>query len=183
MPEDAADQSRIEEIASGFNHLLDQQFAMHLRVARRTTGLVRYGMVSLGVIGISMFLLLLTLSWWIKPMIDAVSKMNHDFTAIAEDMTVMKSAVLEMQVHVAEMPVMAAEMDLMRGNVRDITTSMDLVSRRMSNLDTNMASITQGVTRMAGSFGVMNQTVGVMGSDVNTLSGPMRIFNWMAPVK
>ena len=183
MPEASADQVRIDEIANGFNHLLDQQFAMHLRVARRTTALVRYGMVSLGVIGISMLLLLLTLSWRIKPMITAVGKMNNDFTLIAEDMTVMKTAVLDMHSQVAEMPIMAAEMERMRGNVQDIASSMHLLSQRMGNLDTNMASITQGVTRMAGSFGVMNQTVGVMGSDVNTLSGPMRVFNWMTPFK
>ena len=71
----------------------------------------------------------------------------------------------------------------MRGNVRDISINMDLLSRRMSNLDTNMASITEGVTRMAGSFGAMNETVGVMGGDVHTLSGPMRVFNWMTPFK
>ena len=183
MPEAPADQTRIDEIAIGFNHLLDQQFAMHLRVARRTTALVRYGMVSLGVIGISMFLLLLTLSFQIKPMITAVGKMNDDFTLIAEDMTTMKAAVLAMQTQVAEMPAMAGEMDQMRGHVRDIAGSMHNLSLRMDNLDTNMGSITQGVTRMAGSFGVLNQTVGVMGSDVNTLSGPMRVFNWMTPFK
>ncbi|HPB75639.1 MAG TPA: hypothetical protein PLY96_10350 [Chromatiaceae bacterium] len=183
MPEAPADQTRIDEIASGFHHLLDQQFAMHLRVARRTTALVRYGMVSLAVVGIIMLLLLLTLSWRIKPMVAAVGRINHNFSAIAADMTVMKTAVLEMQTQITEMPVMATEMDRMRGNVRDISINMDLLSRRMSNLDTNMASITEGVTRMAGSFGAMNETVGVMGGDVHTLSGPMRVFNWMTPFK
>lgn len=183
MSQDPEDQARLDEIASGFKHILDQQFAMHLRVARRTTGLTRFGMFSLGVIGISMFLLLLTLSYQIKPMITAVSNMNANFTTIADDMAVMKAAVLEMETHVAEMPVMAGEMDRMRETLGDIGGNMHNLSLRMDNLDTNMASITQGVTRMAGSFGAMNQTVGIMGGDVHTMSGPMRVFNWMTPFK
>ena len=183
MPIAPEDQARIEEIATGFQHILDQQFAMHLRVARRTTSLVRFGMLSLAVVGVSMFLLLLTLAYEIQPMISAVNTMNGHFTHISEDMVLMKDAILEMDCNIRPLSLMAGEMNQMQGSVRDLTGSTNSLSVRMANLDNNMASITQSVTRMTSSFAFINQTLGVMGADVNRMSGPMRFFNSATPFK
>ena len=183
MPIAPEDQARIEEIAAGFKHILDQQFAMHLRVARRTTSVIRFGMISLAVVGVSLFLLLLTLAYQIQPMIGAVNTMNGHFTHISRNMGVMKEAILEMESNIRPLPLMAGEMYRMQGSVGDLTGSTNSLSLRMNNLDTNMASITQGVTRMTASFALINQTVGIMGADVNRMSGPMRVFNSMTPFK
>ena len=183
MPIAPEDQARIEEIAAGFKHILDQQFAMHLRVARRTTSVVRFGMISLAVVGVSLFLLLLTLAYQIQPMIGAVNTMNGHFTHISRNMGVMKEAILEMESNISPLPLMVGEMSRMRGSVRELTGSTNSLSVRIENLDTNMASITQSVTRMTSSFALINQTVGVMGADVNRISGPMRVFNSMTPFK
>ena len=183
MPIAPEDQARIEEIAAGFKHILDQQFAMHLRVARRTTSVVRFGTTSLAVIGVSMFLLLLTLAYQIQPMIGSVNTMNGHFTQISQNMRLMKDAILEMEANVSPLPLMSGEMYQMQGSVRELTGSTNGLSLRLDNLDTNMASITQSVTRMTSSFAFINQTVGIMGADVNRMSGPMRVFNSMTPLK
>ena len=138
MPIAPEDQARIEEIAAGFKHILDQQFAMHLRVARRTTSVVRFGMIGLGVVGVSMFLLL-TLAHQIQPMIGAVNTMNGHFTHISENMLIMKDAILEMESNISPLPLMVGEMSRMRGSVRELTGSTNSLSLRMDNLDTNMA--------------------------------------------
>jgi hypothetical protein len=177
------DQARVEEIAAGFKHILDQQFAMHLRVARRTTSVVRFGMISLAVVGLSMFLLLLTLAYQIQPMIGAVNTMNGHFTHISDNMLTMKDAILEMENNISPLPIMTGEMHRMQGSVRDLTGTTNSLSLRMDNLDTNLASVTQSVTRMTSSFAFINQTVGIMGADVNRMSGPMRVFNSMTPFK
>lgn len=183
MDIEPGDQQKLEAIAASFRGILDQQFAMHVRVARRTTALIRIGMISLAVIGVAMLLLLMTLAYQINPMIEAVDTMNRHFTNISQDMKVMKEAILEMEGNVAQMPAMSKEMDRMQGSVRDMTGAMDSLAQRMGNLDGNMASITQSVTHMTRTFAVMNQTVGIMGADVNRMSGPMRAFNWMTPFK
>lgn len=176
------DQLKLHQIADHFQGILDHQFAMHLRVARRTTALIRIGLFSLGVIAVAMLLLLVTLNYQIKPMIEAVDTMHRHFSHISTDMDVMKEAILEMDANVAQMPVMAGEMGQMQGSVRDMTLTMGDLAARMRNLDTNMANITQSVGRMTATFAVMNQTVGTMGQDVNRMSGPMRAFNWMNPL-
>jgi len=172
MPIAPEDQARIEEIAAGFKHILDQQFAMHLRVARRTTSVVRFGMISLAVVGVSMFLLLLTLAFQIKPMIGSVNTMNGHFTQISDNMRLMKDAILEMEANVSPLPLMSGEMYRMQGSVRELTGSTNSLSLRMDNPDTNMASITQSVTRMTSSFAFINQTVGIMAPTLTACPGP-----------
>ena len=127
--------------------------------------------------------LLLTLAYQIQPMIGAVNTMNSHFTHISENMLIMKDSILEMESNISPLPLMVGEMSRMRGSVRELTGSTNSLSLRMDNLDTNMASITQSVTRMTSSFALINQTVGVMGADVNRMSGPMRVFNSMTPFK
>lgn len=182
MTIDPDEQRKLEEIASSFRNILDQQFAMHLQVARRTTALIRIGMTSLAVIAVAMLFLLLTLSYQINPMIDAVGTMNRHFTSIAGNMGTMKEAILEMESHVAQMPVMSREMDGMQGSVREMTQTLGDLSQRMRSLDANMAAITQSVGRMTATFAVMNQTVGGMGHDVNRMTGPLRTFNAINPL-
>ncbi len=182
MPIEPADQQKLEEMAAKFKDIFEQRFSMHLRVARRTTALIRIGMFSLGVIAVSMLLLVLTLTYQIKPMIDAVITMNQHFTSIADNMMVMRDAIREMEANVANMPVMATEMNNMQASVGEMTESMNNLARRMNTLDTNMAGITQSVARMTGTFAVMNQTVGAMEYDVNRMSGPMRAFNSFNPL-
>jgi hypothetical protein len=182
MDIDPADQQRLEEIAVKFRQILDQRFEMQLRVARRTTAIIRIGMISLGVMAVSMLFLVLTLTYQMTPMIAAVQTMNAHFTNISNNMVTMRDAIQEMDGNVAHMPAMATEMAQMQQSVREMTGSMDTLAQRMRNLDGNMAGITTSVGRMTSTFAVMNQTVSGMNYDVNRMSGPMKTFNSVMPL-
>jgi len=75
------------------------------------------------------------------------------------------------------------DMDGMRDNMDRMTPAIVMMSSTMSGLADHISTMTADVSRMRSGmdainhqFGMMNQSVGFMGRDVNKMSGPMRMF-------
>jgi hypothetical protein len=57
------------------------------------------------------------------------------------------------------------------------------MSSALSAIEQGVAGITLNLATMRGSFELMEHTVGNMSQDVNHMSQPMRMFNWLNPLR
>ncbi|CAK0779881.1 hypothetical protein CCP4SC76_7100002 [Gammaproteobacteria bacterium] len=75
------------------------------------------------------------------------------------------------------------DMDGIRGDMARMTPAIVLISNSMNSLTDHISTMTgdvSGIHSIMGAinhqFWVMNQSVGIMGRDVNRMSGPMHMF-------
>lgn len=183
MPLDPHEQEMLKDAALKLNRAMEIRFEMHLRVARRVTKVIRVGMTSLAVAAVAMSLLVFSLTYHMMDMIEAIDTMNHHFTNISNDMVAMREAITRMDHSVAAMPTIVEEVELMDGTVQQMRGNVLVLSQRLHNINGNMDAITGNIVRMTNGFGAMNQTVFNMGVDINRMSGPMKMFNRMMPIK
>lgn len=126
-----------------------------LRIAKRTTQIIRFGMIGMLLLAAAMFFLIYILMGNMQAITDHMidmsgymQNMSQRFDSITGDMQVMRTAMQSMEQNVQAMPQMGQDMTQM--------------NRSMGHMSQN--------------FGVLTNQVGAMTHDVNQMSRPMHFF-------
>jgi methyl-accepting chemotaxis protein len=165
-----------------FNHAMSLRGEMNLRLAKRITAIIRIGMISLAVIVLAIGLLVAILAWQMQYIVTAMSTMNTHFSAMAKNMVTMRDTITLMEAKVQSMPTIVREIEAMDASMAVMNTDIERISQRMDRMNTSVAQVTHNVLRMSQTFAHMDNAVSGIGTDVNTMSSPMRMFNNFAPV-
>jgi uncharacterized protein YoxC len=172
----------LQEAVRRISHAVELRNEMHIRIAKRVTAIIRIGMISLGIVGIAMVLLVFMLSYKMNFMIQAMQTMNSHFRSMSDNMSQMRILIVDMEKHVRSMPTIVTEVEKMDSTVRMMRADIDTISTRMDTMNSKITQVGGNVARMTHTFNSMDKAVYGMGRDVNTMSAPMKNFNWMRSV-
>ncbi len=143
---------------------------------------IRFGMVILGLIAISILVLLLTLSSQINHISAAVGEMNKNFTSITLQMDQMSDDIDSMGRRVALLEGMDGQIDGMRRNMTHITSSMKVMRKTVGGISQYVGSVRKDVDAMSASIGRMDAEVQGMAREMQHMSRPARTLNKMFPM-
>ncbi len=143
---------------------------------------IRFGMVILGLIAISILVLLLTLSSQINHISAAVGEMNKNFTSITLQMDQMSDDIDSMGKRVALLEGMDGQIDGMRRNMTHITASMKTMRATVGGISEYVGSVRKDVDAMSASIGRMDAEVQGMAREMQHMSRPARTLNKMFPM-
>jgi uncharacterized protein YoxC len=143
---------------------------------------IRFGMVILGLIAISILVLLLTLSSQINHISAAVVEMNKNFTSITRQMDQMSADIDSMGKRVALLRGMDGQIAGMRENMVGITASMRKMRDKVGGISRYVGSVRKDVDVMSASIGRMDAEVQGMARDMQRMARPARTLNKMFPI-
>ncbi len=143
---------------------------------------IRFGMVILGLIAISILVLLLTLSSQINHISAAVVEMNKNFTSITHQMDQMSDDIDSMGQRVALLNGMDEQIAGMRENMVGITSSMHRMREKVSGIGAYVGTVRKDVDAMSVSIGRMDSEVQGMARDMRHMARPARTLNKMFPI-
>ncbi|MBF0470574.1 MAG: hypothetical protein HQL48_04290, partial [Gammaproteobacteria bacterium] len=134
------------------------------------------GMVILGVVGISIFLLLYSLTTQVGLMLEGVEAMNRHFAAVEQSMGGINTTLNYMEDRLTvlhridgQMAVTESEVAAMGGYVAGVDGTMTGVSQRMLAMEQHLQTMNRELSRM-------QQTIGGVGTETRDMSRSLRMM-------
>ncbi len=173
----------VQKAVDDFKEAMKIRSGLNLRVAVRVTAILRTGMISLAVVAIVFLLLLALVSSKLEFMIGVMNTMNSQFSSMAKDMAVMRQVIEQMDAHMASLPVIVNEVGHMHGSVAALNSDIQVIAKKMHQVEHNLGGITNSVEAMNTTFQGMDAVVRGMDFNVHRMARPMKLFNNMVPVQ
>ena len=171
------------ETMTAFNQAMHERGELSLRIARRTTQILRVGVLGMLVINAILFFLVYTLSTRIGNMTDSVvtmsGKLNNidsNFSSMTGSVQQMAESVNTMNTHMAGMRKDMTSLPVMTRSVNELNTHILGINGYMGGMYSTMYKLQQDTGQINYQLGIMNSQVGAMVKDVDTMSGPMKMM-------
>jgi hypothetical protein len=177
------DEQQLDRALERFTALMRHIDARQTRMENRLTGLFALSLVAFVIVVVSLSFLTIILSQQVPGMTGAITEMNQRFGQIAEDMVAMERSVAAMGRNMDSMPRLVGHMDQVHGSVAFMSNDVAAMAGDLGALDLSVVGMTAQLGDMRQSFEIMEQSVARMGADVNHMSQPMRMFNFMNPFR
>jgi hypothetical protein len=162
----------------------EEDLDYHAQRTARATQLISYGALGIAMLLTPVIFYLigsLVLSMGVITdrmgvMSENVAGMRGNFDETTARMGDIDRSVAHMTQNVAYIPGMERDMLRMRHDFSAMTETMSGLSPNMQQIDLTLAGMDYDMAQMNTVFGHLNLNVFSMGRDVNTMSGPMRMF-------
>lgn len=180
----------VSAVMSDFRDSMEMQRDMSIRIGRRTTQIIRMGLLSVFILGAVMTYLITTLAGDFGRMTEHMvaisgymSSMEKNFTNVSVRMEHMDLTLSGMQQSVQVMPQinnmlgvigkstyqMSGDMNLLVGDIDKMQTSVSSMSNNLETMDQKVGGMNAAVHDMTGSMRYMNR-------EMHDMSRPMDFF-------
>jgi hypothetical protein len=173
----------VERSLDDFRQGMDSREKLSIRIGRRTTQIIRFGMTGMGILGLALFYLIFILTrdfanirTHMTEMSGYMHNMEQNFSTVAGTITQVHETLLVLNDSITVMPAL-------NGSVGNMDTNLGLLSRDLRAMVEQVQYMNGNVTSMAGNmqllnnqFTDMNRTVGHMSGNVNQMAKPMKVF-------
>ncbi len=166
----------LKSMVSKFDNIMDRKVDIYIRQSIRLNSTVRAGMIILGVVGFSIFLLLYSLSSQVGHMKDGVQQMNAHFADVEDNMRKVNQILQHIDKRVALMEAFDQDMKLahqtttsLHHGVENIHQSMGEVSQYMSQLQLHIQEVNQQLSSM-------QTSVSGVGVETYRMAEPMKVL-------
>ncbi|MGB5734564.1 MAG: hypothetical protein WBM40_08990 [Thiohalocapsa sp.] len=180
---DPRDEDQLDDAIERFARLMGAIESRQSRLESRLSSAQQLVFVAFLIVVASLSFMSILLSQQVPGMTAAITEMNGRFGDIADDMVHMERAVRMMGDDMNSLPTMVSHVDNIHGGVAFMSNDVADMSGHMAQIDNGVGAMEQSMLEMRQSFEIMEQNVARMGQDVNHMSQPMRMFNWMNPLR
>ena len=177
------DEERLDQAIDRLGAILRRLEGRQTRIEHRLTTLYQIAFVAFVVIVASISFLVVVLSSQAPGITVAIDQMNTRFASVAENMARMDHTVAAMRGHVDSLPAIIHNVDRIDHQVGAMSGNVAAMGDALVAIDRDIARLTVGVGDMRASFEIMETRIGSMSNDVNHMSQPMRMFNFMNPFR
>jgi hypothetical protein len=183
MAMDQQSEDRLDEVIDRFGALMRDVGERQARIENRVTTLFQLSLIAFVIVVVSLSFLTILLSRQVPGMTAAITEMNDRFASIADDMVQMERSVESIGRYMETLPLIIGGMDRIHGSVAFMSDDVSGIATDIGTLDTSVGAMAISVADMRQSFELVERSVGQMGADVNRLSQPMRMFNFINPFR
>ncbi|RTZ75199.1 MAG: translation initiation factor 2 [Gammaproteobacteria bacterium] len=168
--------------ARSFEAILFSQIGIQEKLSNDLKHAIRFGMVILGLIAVSILVLLLTLSSQINRISGVVADMNHNFTTVTAQMQRISQTVDSMVKRVALLEPMDQQTTAMKEEMARIDADIGSMRNTIGTMETHVTEVRQSVENMATTITRMDDEVQAMAADMQHMSKPARTLKKMFPI-
>ncbi len=168
--------------ARSFEAILFSQIEIQEKLSNDLKNAIRFGMVILGLIAVSILVLLLTLSSQINRISAVVADMNRNFETVTGQMDRISGSMSHMVERVALLEPMDAQTAAMKGKMKQIDEDIAAMQRTIGTMGTHVTEVRRSVENMATTIDRMDDEVQMMAADMQYMAKPARTIKKMFPV-
>ena len=159
-----------------FEQIMAYRNEMYLRLSNRVRATIRGGMAVFAMIGLAMFLLLITLVTQVEHARESSRLLARYVTAVAIDMAQIESTVMQMEDRMGRFTTISGYMNIMTDYTGNIASGMQQLDSSMTAIRGQMASINNRLARINQHVGTMGNAVGGMGHSMGEIARPAGMF-------
>lgn len=173
----------VENALSEFRKGMEAREQLSIRIGRRTTQIIRFGMFGLSVLGLALFYLIFILTKDFATITDEMERMSVNltnmegyFSTVATDITSIRQTLLVLNDNIMVMPVISRTVGNMDASLAAMSGDLRTVTGQMASMNSNMASVNGNMQILNKQISDMNLVMGHMAGNVNQISKPMKMF-------
>jgi uncharacterized protein YoxC len=180
----------VESAMREFNESMYHREQLSIRIGKRTTQIIRFGMVGMLALGLALFYLVFILAKdfsaiteHMDDMSGYMDTMDKNFVVVAQTMPRMQTTLDRLNENITVMPALSQSVGSMDSNLGNLSSDMHTMVDQLNQMNISLGNMTNSVANMTGSmlvlnnqFTDMNRIVGRMSGNVNDMAKPMRAF-------
>jgi uncharacterized protein YoxC len=171
------------ETMLAFNEAMGKRENLSIRIAKRTTQILRFGIISILMISGLMFFLIQSLSKHIDTMANNITdisttmgSMDQSFTLVTQQLARIDATMTGLNQQITVISEDIHTVPQMSQTMHELKKSVDVMGLSMSSMTGDMRVLNHSTAGINQQFSTLIQQVGRMTSDVNQMSRPMKFF-------
>ena len=164
------------EALRSFEQIMGYRNEMYLRLSQRVRTTVRGGMAVFAMVGLAMFLLLITLVMQVDRARESSVLLARYVTAVATDMGQIETTVQDMEDRMEKFATISGYMNIMTDHTGHIASGMQELDTSMTAIRGQMGSINSRLARINQHVGAMGHAVNGMGYSMQEVARPAGMF-------
>jgi methyl-accepting chemotaxis protein len=168
--------------ARSFEAILFSQIGIQEKLSNDLKNAIRFGMVILGLIAVSILVLLLTLSSQINRISSVVADMQLNVQNVTHQMDRVSLAMDSMLKRVALLEAMDRETTTMKKEMQTIDQDIGDMRDTIGTMENHVDEVRQSVENMASTISRMDDEVQMMAADMQHMAKPARTIKKMFPI-
>ena len=173
----------VESALRNFNEGMAHREQLSVRIGRRTTQIIRFGMFSMLMLGLALFYLIFILTKdfaaitvHMDDMSGYMSNMNQNITVVTTTLGQVEQTMAVLNDSVRVMPDLNRSVYNMDLNLGALSSDLNSVVDHLDLMNGNVLSMASSMQILNNQFVDMNRTVGHMSGNVNQMAKPMKVF-------
>jgi methyl-accepting chemotaxis protein len=173
----------VERSLDDFRKGMEYREQLSIRIGRRTTQIIRFGMTGMAILGLALFYLIFILTKdfsdirkHMTEMSGYMYSMEHDLSTVAGSITQVHETMLVLNDNIMVMPAMNSSVGNMDTNLGTLSSDLHSMVEQIHYMNGNVSSLAANMQLLNNQFTDMNRSVGHMSGNVNQMAKPMKIF-------
>lgn len=171
------------ETMLAFNEAMGRREELSIRIGKRTTQILRFGIMSILLISGLMFFLIQSLSKHIDTMAGNITQisttmdnMDRSFTVVTQQLQSVNTTMGGLNDYIATMSQDIHSVPQMTVTMSKLQQSIDVMSQSINTMNGDMHALNYSTSGINQQFSTLIKQMGVMSYDVNQMSRPMKYF-------
>ena len=173
----------VERSLDDFRKGMEYREQLSIRIGRRTTQIIRFGMLGLSILGLALFYLIFILTkdfsnitTHMTVMSGYMNRIDNNFTTVAGTINRVQETLLVLNESITVMPALNSSVGNMDHNLGVLSTDLHAMVEQIQYMNGNVASMAGSLQFLNNQFTDMNHIVGNMAANMNQMAKPMKIF-------
>jgi methyl-accepting chemotaxis protein len=173
----------VERALDDFRQGMEYREQLSIRIGRRTTQIIRFGMTALSILGLALFYLIFILTkdfsnitTHMTAMSGNMNTMEKSFTSVAGTISQVERTLTLLNEHITVMPALNDSVGNMDSSLGLLRTDVHSMVEQIEYMNGNVLNMTSSMQALNNQFGDMNRTVGNMASNMHQMAKPMKMF-------
>jgi len=173
----------VERSLDDFRKGMEYREQLSIRIGRRTTQIIRFGMTGMAILGLALFYLIFILTkdfsdirMHMTEMSGYMHDMDQNFTTVAGRITQVNETMLTLNDSITVMPALNSSVSNMDNNLGSLSTDLHSMVEQVQFMNGNVSSMAGNMQILNNQFTDMNRIVGNMSGNVHDMAKPMKMF-------
>ena len=173
----------VERALDDFRQGMEYREQLSIRIGRRTTQIIRFGMIALSILGLALFYLIFILTkdfsnitTHMIEMSGYMNSMEKNFTSVAGTITQVESTLVRLNEHITVMPALNDSVGSMDSNLGLLRTDLHSMVEQIEYMNGNVLNMANSMQVLNNQFNDMNRTVGNMAANMHQMAKPMKVL-------
>ena len=173
----------VERSLDDFRKGMEYREQLSIRIGRRTTQIIRFGMTGMSILGLALFYLIFILTKdfsdirkHMTEMSGYMSNMEVDFSTVAGGITQVHETMLVLNENIRVMPAMNSSVGNMDTNLGVLSNDLRAMVEQIQYMNGNVTSMASNLQLLNNQFTDMNRIVGSMSGNMHQMAKPMKML-------
>ena len=173
----------VERSLEGFRQGMDSREKLSIRIGRRTTQIIRFGMTGMTILGLVLFYLVFILTkdfsritTHMTDMSGYMNSMEQEFSSVAATINEVQQTLLLVNDNISVMPALDSSVRNMDGNLAGLNTDLHAMVGQIQYMNGNVADMANSIQMMNTQINNMNISIGRMDENIHQIAKPMKAF-------